>query len=165
LISSELVIEKTEPDDDYGVSLSAQEYVDAITLTQSVTVKARTWSGRGWSALNKATYVVGPVAENLFVTQIMSQTSQGSNEAFVELANIGAQTINLNLVKFTRGIDFTFPSITLDPGEHIVVVQDREAFEARYGTDLKIAGQYTGRLSPGEQIRLEDAVGRTIHER
>ena len=44
--------------------------------------------------------------------------------------------------------------------------RDRESLhDPDYGTDLKIAGQYTGKLSPGEQIRLEDAVGRTIHER
>jgi len=67
-------------------------------------------------------------------------------------------------VKFTEGIDFTFPSIELAPSEHIVVVQDRESFEAKHGTEVNIAGQYTGILNPGEKIRLEDAIGRTIHD-
>jgi len=163
LISSELVIEKRDPDQDYGISPNAHEYIDPLTLAQSVTVKARALSGSGWSALNQATYAVGPVAENLYVSRIMYQTQHDSEEGFVELTNIGAQTINLNLVKFTAGIDFTFPSIELMPEEHIVVVQDREAFAARHGPDLNIAGQYTGMLNPGDKIRLEDALGRTIY--
>jgi len=85
------------------------------------------------------------------------------NEEFIELANIGTETINLNLVKFTNGIDFTFPSLELAPGEYIVVVQDRDAFKARYGTEINIGGEYTGRLANnGERIRLEDAIGQTI---
>jgi len=69
----------------------------------------------------------------------------------------------LNLVKFTNGIDFTFPGLELAPGEYVVVVQDRDAFEARYGTEIFIAGQYTASLANGgERIRLEDAIGQTI---
>ncbi len=70
-----------------------------------------------------------------YVTKVTYQPQHDSNEEFVELTNIGAQTINLNLLKFTEGIDFTFPSIEPAPSEHIVVVQDREAFEAKHGTE------------------------------
>ena len=118
--------------------------------------------------MNEATYAVGPVAENLRVTEIMyhpqSQTGPAEpNEEFIELTNIGTEKINLNLVKFTNGIDFTFPSVELAPGEYIVVVQDKSAFEARYGTQINIAGQYSGRLANGgERIQLEDAIGQTI---
>jgi len=48
---------------DNGISPTAHEYIDPMTLTQSVTVKARALSGNAWSALNKATYAVGPVAQ------------------------------------------------------------------------------------------------------
>ena len=92
---------------DYGISPTAHEYIDPMTLTKSVTVKARALSGNAWSALNKATYAVGPVAENLYVTKVIYQPQHDSDEEFVELTNIGAQTINLNLVKFTEGIDYT----------------------------------------------------------
>jgi hypothetical protein len=144
LISSELVIENRDPNNDYGISPTAHEYIDPMTLTESVTVKARALSGNAWSALNKASYAVGPVAENLYVTKVMYQPQHDSDEEFVELTNIGAQTINLNLVKFTEGIDFTFPSIELAPSEHIVVIRGREAFQAKHGTEVNIAGQYTG---------------------
>ena len=85
------------------------------------------------------------------------------NEEFIELTNIGTEAINLYLVRFTNGIDFTFPDILLAPGEYIVVVQDRDTFEALYVADISIAGQYTGRLdNAGERMTLEDAIGQMI---
>jgi len=170
LISVELAAVKDDSsqDSEVDVSTGVRQYTSAITLTESAHIKARVLSGSTWSALNEATYAVGPVAENLRITEIMyhpqSQTEPNDpNEEFIELINIGTETINLNLVKFTNGIDFTFPSLELAPGEHAVVVQDKAAFEARYGTQINIAGQYTGRLANGgERIRLEDAIGQTI---
>lgn len=60
LISTELIIERSDPDSDYGISPFAHEYTAPMTLTESVTVKARALIGNAWSALNTATYVVGP---------------------------------------------------------------------------------------------------------
>jgi hypothetical protein len=148
----------------------ALEYSEPVTLTHSVNVKARIFSDNTWSALNEAVFAIGPVADNLRITEIMYHPQAPAdacdpNEEFIELKNIGAETINLNLVSFTNGIDFTFPNVELAAGQYIVVVQDRDAFEAKYGTNINIAGQYTGRLNnAGEKIRLQDAIGRTIHE-
>ena len=86
------------------------------------------------------------------------------NTEYVELTNIGAETINLNLVRFTNGIEFTFAGTELKPGGYCLVVKDSAAFEARYGPGLPVAGQYTGSLAnDGERIELVDAIGRTIH--
>jgi len=145
-----------------GISPNAVRYTAPVTLEHSTHVKARVLSGNTWSALNEAVYAVGPVAENLRITEIMYNPPD-PNEEFIELKNIGTETINLNLVSFTNGIDFTFSSIELAAGEHIVVVQDRSVFEARYGSAVNIAGQYFGRLNnAGERIELQDAIGRTI---
>jgi len=145
-----------------GVSPNAIRFTGSITLDHSTNVKARVLSGNTWSALNEAVYAVGPVAENLRITEIMYHPDD-PNEEYIELKNVGAKTINLNLTKFTNGIDFTFTNIELAPNEYVVVVQDRNTFEARYGTDINIAGQYSGKLNnAGERIRLEDAIGQTI---
>ncbi len=147
----------------------ATVYAAPIRLTQSAHVKARTLSGSTWSALNEATFAVGPVAENLRITEIMyhppnTDSPSDANEEFVELNNIGSETINLNLARFTNGIDFTFPSIELAPGKYVLVVRNQAAFYARYPDFAGvIAGQYAGSLAnEGERIRLEDAVGQTI---
>jgi len=140
----------------------ALEYSEPITLTRSTKVKARIFDGDTWSALNEEVFAVGPIAENLRITEIMYHPTE-PNEEFIELQNIGVETINLNLVSFTNGIDFTFGGIELAAGEHVVVVQDRNVFEARYGTNVNIAGEYSGRLNnAGERIELQDAIGRTI---
>ncbi len=152
----------------YGGSIDishARVYYGQFALTESVHIKARVLSGGTWSALNEATYAIGPVADNLRITEVMYHPQNDPNEEFAELTNIGAEAINLNLVKFTNGIDFTFPSLELAPGEYIVIVQDRNAFENRYGTEVNVAGQYSGRLNnAGEKIELEDAIGQKILE-
>ena len=138
------------------------QYTGPVTLTVSTHIKARILTDGIWGAMNEAVFAVGKVAQNLRITEVM-YNPRALNGEFIELKNIGAETINLNLVKFTNGIDFTFPSIDLAPGEYIVVVQDRNAFEARYGLNINIAGQYSGRLNnAGERITLADAIGQTI---
>ena len=145
-----------------GIMPGVIEYTGPVTLPHSVHVKSRALSGNTWSALNEAVYAVGPVAENLRITEIMYNPPE-PNEEFIELQNIGIETINLNLVSFTNGIDFTFPSVELAAGEYVVVVQDSSIFKARHGTNINIAGQYSGRLNnAGERIELQDAIGRTI---
>jgi hypothetical protein len=162
LISTELIAGKGGSSGPEGVSPNAVEYSGPINLPHSVHVKSRVLSGNTWSALNEAVFAVGPVVENLRITEIMYNPPD-PNEEFIELQNIGTETINLNLVSFTNGIDFTFPSIELMAGEHIIIVRNENVFKARYGTNINIAGQYSGRLNNvGERIELEDAIGRTI---
>jgi hypothetical protein len=85
------------------------------------------------------------------------------NEEFIELENIGPNTLNLNLVRFTEGIHFTFPDTELGPGECVLVFKDKGAFETKYGTSVNTVGPYFGSLANnGEQIMLVDAIGQTI---
>jgi len=169
LISAELTATQMGQGD---VSPGATQYTSPITINKSTVVKARVLDGV-WSPLREATYAVGPVADSLRITEIMYHPQETGdpedpNEEFIELRNIGPSAINLNLVRFTNGIDFTFGDIDLGTGEegYVVVVAKRSAFEARYpGSSDVIAGEYTGRLdNAGERIRLEDAIGRTIHD-
>ncbi len=147
---------------------AANRYTEPIRLTASTHLKARTLSGSNWSALNEAVFVVGPVAESLRVSEIMyhpldSGNPGDPNAEYVELTNIGNQTINLNLVRFTDGIDYAFPSVELRPDAYCLIVRDITAFEARYGPDRPVVGQYAGSLSnAGERLELVDAAGQVI---
>lgn len=149
------------------VSPGAFEYTDAITLSESTRLKARALSGTTWSALNETVFAVGPVLENLRITEIM-YNPQDPNTEFVELKNVGTETINLTMASFTNGIDFTFPSMELAAGGYILVAQSPAELEAAAPTipaGVEILGPYTGRLNDGgEKIHLVDAIGRTIHE-
>ena len=162
LISAELIAEENIPSQGGGSLPNVFQYNEPITLDHSTHVKACIFKGDTWSSLNEAIFAIDPLADNLRITEIM-YNPYNPNAEYVELKNIGAETINLNLTKFTNGIDFTFPNIELASNEYVVVVQDRQAFETRYGTALNIAGEYSGRLNDaGERIELEDAVGQTI---
>jgi len=167
LISAQLLAGESSPVGEF-LSDSAVKYTGPIQLAESTTFKARLLNGATWSAMNEVTFAVGPVAENLRITEIMYNPKDTGdpddpNCEFIELKNIGTETLNLSLVRFTNGIDFTFPSLELAAGQYAVVVKDIEAFAARYGTDLTIAGQYSGSLNnAGERIELQDAVGQTI---
>jgi hypothetical protein len=151
------------------ISGSASLYSPSITLNGTTQIKARIKSGSDWSALNEATFSVGPVAENLRITELMyhpkdTNDPNDPNAEFIELKNVGGTTINLNLVSFTDGIDFTFPNIALDSNDYVVVVRDPNVFASHYPSfSGTIAGRYSARLSnAGERIQLADALGQTI---
>lgn len=94
--------------------------------------------------------------QNLRITEIMYDPLGGSDFEFIELQNIGLEAINLEGLQFTEGIRFTFPNLTLQPGEFIILVSNRSSFETRYGDSLPVSGQYDGKLSNGgERLRLE----------
>ena len=87
--------------------------------------------------------------DGLRITELMYHASQGSSADYVELMNAGDRVLDVNGVRFSNGIDFIFPAMTLRPGEYAVVAADVAAFQAAYGTGPKVAGQYDGNLSNG----------------
>ncbi|UCG48421.1 MAG: lamin tail domain-containing protein, partial [Phycisphaerales bacterium] len=148
---------------------SATEYTEPFSIAMSTHIKARTKVGRAWSPLNEATFAVGPVKENLRITEIMyypmdTGNPSDPNKEYVELTNIGPGEINLNLVRFTNGVDFTFGDWALREGEYVLVVRDLAAFADEYPDKVSlVAGEYAGALNNGgERIEVLDAVGRPI---
>jgi hypothetical protein len=147
---------------------AATRYLSPLTLTRSTRVKARAVSATAWSALTEAVFAVGPVAQNLRISEIMFHPADtGSpddpNTEYIELTNVGAESIDLSLVRFTDGVEFTFPSFDLAPGGYCLVVKDVAAFVKKYGAAVRIAGQYDGSLdNAGEHVELCDAIGAVI---
>ena len=93
--------------------------------------------------------------DGLRITEIMYHAPQGSSYDYIELKNTLNEVLDITDVRFDKGIDFTFPALTLQPGECVVVVADLAAFRSVYGASPKVAGQYTGNLSnDGEKIVL-----------
>jgi hypothetical protein len=100
----------------------------------------------------------------LRITEVMFNPLAGGYE-FIEVQNTSASiTLDLGGVKFTQGIDYTFPSATLAPGAFLVVVgtPDIAGFRAYYGIGSEVAvfGPYTGSLNnAGEQLVLRTSAG------
>ncbi|MHC4740619.1 MAG: lamin tail domain-containing protein [Planctomycetota bacterium] len=140
-----------------------------LHIGKSTHLRARVKSGNDWSALNEAVFGIHPLTYYLRITELMyhpleTGNPDDPNEEYIELQNVGPTPINLNLVKFTNGVDFTFGDIELAAGEYVVVVKNTAAFSAQYPAfSGVIAGQYSGSLNNGgERIELEDALGRSI---
>jgi hypothetical protein len=94
--------------------------------------------------------------DGLRITELMYHAPDGSAYDYIELYNIGNTTLDLNGVRITEGIDFTFPLMTLESGRYVVVVSNIAAFQSRYGSSARVAGQYSGNLSnAGEDIVLK----------
>lgn len=95
---------------------------------------------------------------NLRITEIMYNPAGAGGVEFLELQNIGAAAINLMGAYFESGnpffSQFTFGNLILQPGQYCVVTNNIAAF----GSNIIVAGQYTGSLSnDGERITLRDA--------
>lgn len=169
----------------FDLSLEVTRVIDPgssqIVFNKSTCVRARIKDGSDWSAQNKEVYAVGPVLENLRISELMyhpTDPTQAEIDAldpdpidedfeFIELQNIGSTDINLNFVQFTDGIDFTFGDYILAAGEYTVLVKNQAAFTERYDTSGVniVPGSYLGSLdNDGEEIVLRDAIGTEIHD-
>jgi hypothetical protein len=115
-----------------------------------------------------------PVQQYLQVSEVMyhppalpGDPFKPDEYEFVEVWNSSpGMMLNLTGVRFDRGILFDFtgsPFISLSPGQRVVVVKNRAAFQARYGTSLPVAGEYLGALNNGsEGLRLVDSLGEGV---
>lgn len=103
-------------------------------------------------------------ATNIVINEIMFNPAPVSTATeYIELHNRGATAINLTGWRFTRGIDFTFPTATLAPGAYLVVAANVAAFQAKYPGVNNVIGGWQNLLSnTGEEIELEDANGNSV---
>ncbi len=131
-----------------------------VTLNESTTVRTRALIGSQWSAEVRADF---ELPSPLRVTEIMYNPVAGpagspyaaNDFEFIELQNIGERPLPLNGYQIREGIDFTFGDVTLAPGAYTVVVNNRDAFQSRYGDGIAVAGEFDGNLSnSGERLQL-----------
>lgn len=96
--------------------------------------------------------------DNLRITEVMFQPS-GTNPGdyeYIELLNIGTGTLDLSGVRFTNGLDYTFPAgTTLTGGAYMVVARSRSAFTSRYPAAAAT-------LAPGAFVGALDNSGETL---
>jgi hypothetical protein len=173
LIDAELVVAERHIISEEPTAL---KYTQPIVLDDLTTIKTRAFNGQEWSALNQATFTVGQ--PRLVITELnyhpSDPTPQELSEGpvmdndfeFVELVNGGLGTLDLTGIRFTDGITFDFSEASmtyLAPGQRILLVANQTAFEIRYGLDLPVVGQYSGKLSnQGEHLEIMDAHGNIL---
>ena len=86
-------------------------------------------------------------------------------EEWIELYNRGSTTVDLSAWRLASAVDYVFPAGTfMAPGEYIVVSNNAAALAAKY-PDIRILGDFTGKLSNSdERIMLLDSFGNTADE-
>ena len=148
-----------------------------LLLETTTEIQARSLRDGEWSPLTKDNFAsanppllrVSEVhyhpSDPTAAEQLAGYTSAGDFE-FVELVNIGDAPLDLSSYQLiqtqvgasTQGISFDFSAgsqPTLAAGERLLVVANRAAFAARYGSHLPVAGSFVGALSNNrEQITL-----------
>jgi hypothetical protein len=153
-----------------GVNPVALAYAPGtpITINAQTTIKARLRSGTSWSAVVTAVFYTPQDFTKLVVSEIMYNppdrgATTGDNFEFLELKNVGTDTLDLSGVKFTEGVTFTFTNGTwLAPGQFLVLGRNIAALTNRY-PGLVVHGIYSGKLdNSGEQITLTHALGARI---
>jgi PKD repeat protein/endonuclease/exonuclease/phosphatase family metal-dependent hydrolase len=100
---------------------------------------------------------------NIVITEIMYNPPEAGTDSleFIELFNNGNEIENLAGFYFAAGVDYTFPSYTLNPGEFMVVGVNAIAMQNTFGVNSL---QWTsgGLSNGGELILLKDNSGKTI---
>ena len=151
-----------------------------LTITESLRIKGRTFdqSTGQWSALTEVIFSVASASSNIRVSEIMFHPSSVNEKEslagfvdqdefeFIEITNNGDASVNIKGLGFTKGIKFQFDDKVIEPRSSIVITNDIDAFNFRYGADnIDIAGEYDGSLSnSGEIIQLSGPFGNIIQD-
>ena len=162
-----------------GNNLSAPLFFKEATV-----LKARSYNtdSKEWSALNEVFYTIDGLsvdATNFVVSELhyhpatpttpaeLAESSDRDDFEFLEFLNIGRTALDLSGIRFEAGITFAFPDNTvLKAGKRLLLIRNRAAFEARYGTLVGIQSfEYTGRFNnDGEQLLITGDGQKPIHD-
>ena len=101
----------------------------------------------------------------IVISEIMYNPPESGNDSleYIEIVNTGNNMVDLTGYRFVNGVDYTFPALTLSPGEFLVIAVDSTALENLLGISCR---QWTdGALNNGgERIAIEDNFGNLIDE-
>lgn len=100
---------------------------------------------------------VQALLDHLRILAVHYQPAEGGELEYVELVNTGGDPLDLSGVRFTDGIDYTFPAgYLLAGGGSAVVARNPAAVRSRYGSAVPLApGSFAGALdNSGERITL-----------
>jgi hypothetical protein len=91
-----------------------------------------------------------------------SAGTDGDSLEFIELKNVGSETINLGALRFTDGITYDFPGdARITAGSFYVIASNKNSFARRYGFNPD--GAYSGQLSNGgEKIEITDVASNEV---
>lgn len=99
----------------------------------------------------------------LVITEIMYNPPESGTDSleFVEIYNNDTEAVNMLGYTFTKGIEFVFPDVTIQPQEYLLVAYNSVAMLSTFGVD---AYQWTGGAlsNGGEELELSDSFNNVV---
>lgn len=133
----------------------------AVEVGRSYRARVRHMGSDGrwshWSAPLEFTTIdpdLQPYLAGLVISEVMYNPADDNQELeFIEVRNVGSSALDLSDVRFSNGIEFSFAGsniTSLAAGASALVVRNLAVFEAHYGANLPVAGEY--RLSASNNL-------------
>ncbi|MDA1275028.1 MAG: lamin tail domain-containing protein [Verrucomicrobia bacterium] len=116
------------------------------------------FDGSSWS------YVLDANSAAVVINEMMYHpASENPLEEYIELFNRGSAPASVMGWRFTDGVDFTFPDITVAGGAFLVVAADLATFQTKHPSVTNVIGNWRGSLRNNrEDIDLDDSSGRRV---
>jgi PKD repeat protein len=106
-------------------------------------------------------HVIGPTNAPLVMTEINYRSPLGGTDSleFIEIYNNGAQPLDLQGFYFSKGIEFTFPTQTLNPQSFVMVAKSSAYMTSYYNVPSLQWNAGSALSNGGEPIVLKDLYG------
>ena len=142
-----------------GANTAINSGLSAGTFTVTVT------DNNGCTSINSADVLEPAIGAgpDIVISEISYNPPESGSDSteFIEIYNRGINPVNLSGYSFTSGVVYTFPNITINVNEYLVVGVDSVALMNRFGIS---AYQWSsgGLSNGGEPIALKDHLGNLI---
>lgn len=101
----------------------------------------------------------------ILITEIMYNPPESGQDSleYLELYNNSDAPVDLTGWTFSEGLTFTFPNMTMQPGEYLTLCVNEVAFKNIYGDNIAVL-QWEARalVNGGELLEISDAEGNVI---
>lgn len=147
---------------------STQQNPTGITynFTGDYTVCLTATNQWGQQTLCKNAYihVTGPTNAPLVMTEINYRSPIIGSDSleFIEIYNKGTSPVPLQNFAFTRGVDFTFPQVTINPGSYLMVGKSATWLQNTYGVQAFQWNVGSALTNQGEAIVIKDNFGYVV---
>ncbi len=117
--------------------------------------------GTATTCKNNYIHVTGPTNAPIVITEINYRSPIIGTDSleFIELYNNGAQPVNMQGFYFSKGVDFTFPSMTLNPQGYVMVAKSSAYITNAYNVPSLQWNAGGALTNQGEAIVLKDLYG------
>ncbi len=111
----------------------------------------------------KAAYihVIGPTNAPVVITELNYRSPLGGTDSleFIELYNNGTQVVNLQNFYFSKGVEYTFPAVNLNPQGYLLLSKSASFMTSYYNAPSLQWNAGSALSNGGEPVVLKDLFG------